>query len=133
MKNKKQVIILIVLVLAVAAMIATYFLTRPQATEGTKEFTLVIVHKDGKSSEKTHTTDKEYLGEYLEEEGIIKGAEGPYGIYIHSVEGENAVYEEDNAYWAFFEGENYANLGIDQTPIQDKAVYKLIWTDASEF
>ena len=131
MKNKKQTIILIVMVVAVAAMIAAYFLTRPQAVLGPKEFTLVIVHKDGQSKEQTFTTREEYLGVFLEAEGIIKGEEGPYGMYIHSVEGEKAVYEEDNAYWAFYVGEDYASQGIDQTPIHNNTVYKLVWTDAT--
>ena len=46
------------------------------------------------------------------------------------VDGEKAVYEEDNAYWAFYEGDAYAQLGIDLTPIADGAVYKLIYTPA---
>ena len=133
MKNKKQIVMLAVLAVLVVALIGVYFVTRPGAVAGPKEFTLVIVHKDGQSSEQTYVTREEYLGAYLEAEGIIKGAEGPYGVYIHSVEGEKAVYEEDNAYWAFYEGEDYANLGVDQTPIQHDAVYKLIYTDASDF
>ena len=131
MKNKKQTLILIVMVVAVAAMLAAYFLTRPQAVFGPKEFTLVIVHKDGQTKEQTLTTREEYLGVFLEAEGIIKGEEGPYGMYIHSVEGEKAVYEEDNAYWAFYVGEDYASQGIDQTPIHNDTVYKLVWTDAT--
>ena len=49
---------------------------------------------------------------------------------IKEVDGEKAVYEEDNAYWGFFVGEEYAQLGIDQTPAEDGAVYKLEYTRA---
>ena len=133
MKNKKQIIMLAALAVLVVALIGVYFLTRPGAVAGPKEFTLVIVHKDGQPKEQTFVTREEYLGVFLEGEGIIKGAEGPYGVYIHSVEGEKAVYEEDNAYWAFYEGEDYATLGVDQTPIQHGALYKLVYTDASDF
>ena len=98
--------------------------------EAMKSFTLTIVHADGTSKEMNLKSDAEYLGAYLQEEGIIKGEEGQYGLYIKEVDGEKAVYEEDNAYWAFYEGEEYANLGIDLTPITDGAVYKLVYTPA---
>lgn len=128
--NKKKLLIVIALAVLVAVLVGVYFATRPQVTEGQKTFTLVITHKDGTTKEQTFSTDAEFLGAFLEDKGIITGAEGPYGMYIKAVEGEKAVYEEDNAYWAFYEGENYANLGVDQTPIADGAVYKLVYTPA---
>ena len=128
--NKKTIGMIIAMVLLVAVLAGVYFATRPQATEGQKTFILVITHKDGTTKEQTFTTDAEYLGLFLEEKQIITGEEGPYGMYIKAVDGEKAVYEEDNAYWAFYEGEEYANSGIDQTPIADGAVYKLVYTPA---
>ena len=128
MKSKKQTLILIVMVVAVAAMLAAYFLTRPQAVFGPKEFTLVIVHKDGQTKEQTLTTREEYLGAFLEAEGIIEGEEGPYGMYIRSVDGEKAVYEEDNAYWAFYVGDDYANVGANETVIAGGETYKFVYT-----
>lgn len=128
--NKKTIIAIVAVVLAVAALVGVYFLTRPDTTEGQKAFTVVITHKDGKTNTLALKSDKLYLGECLEEKGIIVGEEGPYGIFIKSVEGEKAVYEEDNAYWAFYVGDDYAALGIDQTPIEDGAVYKLTYTPA---
>ncbi len=128
--NKKTIIAIVAAVLVIALLAAGYFLTRPKTEEGMKSFTLTVVHKDGTSKEMNLKSDAEYLGAYLQEEGIIKGEEGQYGLYIKEVDGEKAVYEEDNAYWAFYEGEEYANLGIDLTPITDGAVYKLVYTPA---
>ncbi|MBR4017733.1 MAG: DUF4430 domain-containing protein, partial [Oscillospiraceae bacterium] len=48
--------------------------------------------------------------------------------YIQEVDGEKAVFEEDNAYWAFYVDGEYAMLGIDQTPIEDGKVYRLAYT-----
>ena len=118
------------MVLVVAALVGVYFATRPQVTAGEKSFTLVITHKDGSTKTEKFTTEAEYLGPFLEEKQLIKGEEGPYGIFIKEVEGEKAVYEEDNAYWAFYVGDEYASLGIDKTPIEDGATYKLIYTPA---
>ena len=88
-------------------------------------FTLEIVHKDGQKKTTTVNTDEEILGEYLEKAGIIEGAEGQYGMYIAKVEGEKAVYEEDNAYWAFYIDGEYALTGVDQTNIESGKVYQL--------
>ena len=130
--NKKTIIAILAAVLAVALLATAYFLLRPQTQEGMKSFTLTIVHKDGTSKDMNMKTDAEFLGAYLEEEGIIKGEEGQYGLYIKEVDGEKAVYEEDNAYWAFYEGEEYASKGIDLTPITDGAVYRLVYTPADQ-
>lgn len=126
--NKKTWILTIAVVLVVALLAAAYFLTRPDTAEGMKSFTLTVVHKDGTTKEMPMKSDKMYLGEHLQEKGIISGEEGQYGLYIHEVDGEKAVFEEDGAYWAFYEGENYAMLGIDQTPITEGGVYKLVYT-----
>ncbi len=130
--NKKTWIVVIALVVLVAALVAVYFLTRPETTAGMKEFTLVVVHKDGQSKEIPCKSDLDYLGEALQKEGLITGEQGPYGLYIHEVDGEKAVFEEDGAYWAFYEGDAYATKGIDLTPIENGKVYKLVYTIDSQ-
>ena len=126
--NKKTLTVILALVLAVAILLGLYFLIMPRATAGTKEFTVTVVHGDGSSKDFPFKTDEEFLGAVLLDEGLITGEEGPYGLYIHSVDGEKAVYEEDSAYWAFYVGDAYASQGIDLTPIEDGALYKLVYT-----
>ncbi len=99
-----------------------------KADNSVKTFTLEVIHKDNSSKKITLTTTAGYLGECLQAEGIISGKEGPFGLYIHEVDGEKAVYEEDGAYWAFYEGDAYAATGIDKTPITDGAFYRLVYT-----
>ena len=126
--NKKTLILVIALALVVAALAAVYFITRPQATEGMKSFTVEIVHKDGTTKTEKLKSDAEFLGEVLDEKGLIEYEEGPYGKFILKADGEKAVFEEDGAYWGFFIGEEYAMLGVDQTPIEDGKVYRLVYT-----
>ncbi len=128
--NKKRIIAIVAAVLAIALVATGCSLLSPETQEGMKSFTLTVVHADGTSKDLELKSDAEYLGEFLQEEGIITGEEGQYGLYIKEVDGEKAVYEEDNAYWAFYEGEEYALQGIDLTPITDGAVYKLVYTPA---
>ncbi len=132
--NKKILWTVIALVLVVAALAAAYFLTRPDTQEGVKAFTLVVTHKDGTEKSFPVQSDEEYLGAALQKLGLIEGEMGDYGLYIKKVDGEKAVFEEDGAYWAFYVGDAYASLGIDQTPIEDGATYKLVYTpDTGEY
>ena len=60
--------------------------------------------------------------------GLIKGNDGPYGLEITEVDGEQAIYNTDKAYWAVYEGEEYALQGIDTTPVVEGRTYKLVYT-----
>ena len=128
MITKKSLITILILVVLVAALVAVYFITRPETTAGQKTFTFEAVHSDGTTKTFTCISDLKYVGEALQAEGIIDGDEGEFGLYVKVVDGERAVYEENSAYWAFYEGDNYASQGIDLTPIQDGGVYKLVYT-----
>ena len=94
------------------------------------KFTVVVVYADGSSKEFEYETDEAYVGPVLEADGLIQGNAGPYGMEITHVDGVKAVYAEDNAYWAVYEGEEYALQGIDTTPVKDGGIYKLVYTNA---
>ena len=47
MKNKKLLIALIAFVAVIAVAVGIFFATRPQAEEGSKAFTVLVVHADG--------------------------------------------------------------------------------------
>ena len=127
MKNKKIILAVVALVVLAAVLLGVWYTSRPQATQGEKSFTLTVVHSDGTAKEFTFTTDEEYVGAVLTAEGLLVGEEGPYGLYIHEVDGERAVYEESGAYWSFYVGEEYATTGIDLTPVEDGVAYKLAY------
>ena len=93
-----------------------------------KSFTVTVVHKDGTSKDFAYKSAEEFVGTVVQAEGLVVGNMGPYGLEIHTVDGEKAVYAEDGAYWAIYEGEEYAMQGIDTTPIVDGGVYKLVYT-----
>ena len=98
--------------------------------QGEKEITVIVVHKDGSSKQFLYDTDEEFLGALLADDGLIEGNAGPYGMEITKVDGEKAVYTEDNAYWGLYENGEYALQGIDTTPIKDGGEYKLEYTPA---
>ena len=126
--NKKGLIALVaVLVLAVAALIV-WLATRPEPRQGGKEITVNVDHLNGDDTTYTFYTDAEYVRGALEQEELIAGTESDYGLYITTVDGEEAVYEKDGAYWAFYVGEDYASQGVETTPVEDGATYSLVYT-----
>lgn len=129
MKKNGKLIGAVAAVLVIALVfVGIWYFTRPAAGEGSKAITVEVVHKDGSSKAFTYRTDADYLGEVIQAEGLVEGEDGPYGLYILEVDGERAVYEEDGAYWALFQGEEYAVTSADQTPINDGDAFSLVYT-----
>ncbi len=93
-------------------------------------FTVEVTHADQTTKEFTYTSDADMLGEVLMEEGLVVGEMGEYGLMISEVDGEQAIYEVDNAYWSLLINGEYAQTGVDSTPIEDGAVYSLVYTPA---
>ena len=96
-------------------------------TQALKSFTVTVVHADGTQKEFSYETDEKYVGSVLEKAGLIKGENGPYGMMVTQVDGE-VIEDTNKAYWAIYEGEEYAMQGIDTTPVKDGQVYKLVYT-----
>ena len=82
---------------------------------------------DGTEKVFTYNTDAEKLGTYLEEQGLIDSKGADAGMF-HTVDGEKADWNVNQSYWAFYEGEEYAMIGIYDTNIVDGATYKLVYT-----
>ena len=101
-----------------------------EAPEKKVSFTVIVVHSDGSEKTFTYETTEEFVGPVLTADGLIKGNDGPYGLEITKVDGEKAIYAEDQAYWALYEGAEYALQGIDTTPVTDGGTYKLEYTGA---
>ena len=127
MKNKKLILAAVALVVVVAIFAGVYVATRPEAQQGAKAFTVVVVHADGTEKTFEYRTDAEKLGAVLEEKGLIESEGADTGMF-HTVDGEKADWNVNQSYWAFYEGDAYAMVGIYDTNIVDGAVYKLVYT-----
>ena len=91
--------------------------------EGATLFYFNVVDKDGNETKFEIHTDKTIVGDALLELGLIAGEEGPYGLYVKTVNGITADYETDGTYWAFYEGDDYGMTGVDLTEIKAGATY----------
>lgn len=93
--------------------------------EGEKEFTFTVTDSDGKETKFEIHTDKTIVGDALLELELIKGDDGPYGLYVKEVNGISADYDTDGTYWAFYVDGEYAISGVDMTEITEGATYSL--------
>ena len=128
MKNKKLVIVAVALVAIVALMAGIWMSTRPETQQGAKGYTVTVIHKDGSEKVFQYRTDEEYLAGALLAEELIAGEDGPYGLTVITVDGEDAIWDTDNAYWAIWIGEEMAMTGISEIPVYDGSTYKLEYT-----
>ena len=130
MNKKTWITVLAVVLVAVLAvgMLLLYHYTRPEGVTGDKKITVKVVHKDKTERVFTYETNEEYLGPVLSGAGLLQGDEGPYGLMIHTVDGEKADWNVDQSYWAVYQGEEYATVGIDQMVIRDGDIFSLVYT-----
>ena len=64
------------------------------------------------------------VGEALMAEGLIAGEDGPYGLYVKTVDGLTLDYDKDGLYWAFYINGEYAMTSADMTKVEAGATYK---------
>ena len=91
--------------------------------EGSMEFAFSVVDADGKETTFEIHSDKETVGEALLENELIAGDEGEYGLYVKTVNGITADYDTDGVYWAFYINGEYAQTGVDSTPVKEGESY----------
>lgn len=90
-----------------------------QLGEGNTKFTFIVVDKEGNETTFEIHTDKETVGEALEELELIAGDESEFGLYVKTVNGITADYDKDGVYWAFYINDEYAKTGVDSTQITE--------------
>lgn len=125
--NKKNVIIIAVLVILIAACVIGYFVLKPKTTKGAKNITVDVILTDGTSTEHKVSTDAEYLGEALAKEGLIQGEDSEYGLYMKTVDG-TTVNEDNEEWWCLTKSGESVTTGVDTTPISDGDKFEITLT-----
>ena len=122
--NKKSLFAVAALAVVAALMLGIWYFTRPQPQEGAKTVAVAVVHADASSKEFTYHTDAEYLGELLLAEKLVEGEQGPYGLFITTVDGETAQ-DSLHQWWCITKGGDQVDTGADSTPIADGDHFEL--------
>lgn len=93
--------------------------------EGETQFALTVVDPEGQKTAFEIHTDETTVGAALVGVGLIEGEDGPYGLYIKTVNGIIVDYDKDGKYWAFYVNDEYANASVDLADIQEGDSYAL--------
>lgn len=106
---------------------ATY-IENTEFGEGSKTLVFDVV-AEGKTVELTVRSDKETVGDALTEHGLISGEEGPYGLYVKTVNGMLADYDINKTYWSFTKNGEAMMQGVDTAKFEDGAHYEFTLTE----
>ena len=71
----------------------------------------------------TIKTDAATLGDAMHENGLVENAS-----FFSVLNGIEASWEKDMAYWAFYQGEDFMMHGIGDEPVTDGAHYRFVYT-----
>lgn len=96
--------------------------------QGATTFDFTVEDLDGTKTQFKIHTDEKTVGAALIAVDLLKGEDGPYGLYVHEVNGIRAVYEEDGSYWAFYVNGEYGMTGVDMTDIEPDTAYAFVKT-----
>ena len=130
MKNKKGLLTLISIIAVVAVFVFAYTQFSPKVQQGAKNITIEVVSEDGSSKMYELNTDAEYLEQaFAETEGLeITNEEGPYGMTIMAVNGEEARWEVNQAYWSIMVNGEYGMYGASEQVVNDGDAFQLVFT-----
>ena len=92
-----------------------------------KNITVTVVHGDGSSKDFPIAAAGETLREALEQENLVEGEDGQYGLYIKTVDGET-VNDANQEWWCLTKGGEQVNSGVDGVKIADGDKYELTFT-----
>lgn len=127
MQKNQKIAIITGIVLAIMTMLfaAVYYIARPQPQEGLKKFTVeVVAERDGFSDTSEYSTDEQYLGDFLDKEGLIGFETSEYGRFITSVMGHEAS-DADQSWWCVYVNGESAVTGVDEIVVEDGSTYRL--------
>ena len=132
MKNtstKKIVIGAIVLAVLVALFAFFYGRFSAKSTVGDKAIVIEVVDDSGSSTQYDVNTDAEFLKDAMDDLAeaddsfSFSGKDGGYGLMVQVINGKQAIYEEDGAYWALYVNGEYGQYGVTEQPVADGDTY----------
>lgn len=89
---------------------------------------LIEVAAEDKSVTFTINSDKSILGDALAEHKLIEGEKGAYGLYVKKVNGIEADYDKNKAYWGINKNGEGLMTGVDGVKFKDGEHYEFVYT-----
>ena len=120
MKKLISLMLVLVMILTLAACS-----TKKEPAAEAVSFKVIVTDLEGNESTFEYTSNAASVGDALVAEGLVVGHEASYGLYVDSVNGIAADWDNDQTYWAFYINGEYATTGIGDTPITADTTYNL--------
>lgn len=117
-------VILLIALISTFAFIYPKF--APKGMTGKKSITIEIITPDN-TRELKITTKAEFLRGALDQENLVQGEEGSFGLYVKTVDGVTADQNKQE-WWKFTKSGEMLNTSVDQTPIADGDQYEITFT-----
>lgn len=117
--KKKTWLALAAVAALIAVMAGAYLHFAPKVTVGEKTVTISVAYPDGTREDHEVQTDAEYLKEAAESVLTLEGEEGPYGFTIYAINGVEANFETDAAYWCIYVNGEYGQYAVEAQPVAD--------------
>ena len=124
MSKKIKITLCAVLVLLLVAFAAVHFVLLPEPVDGEKAIVFQVTGHEGTKNFDIRT-DAETLADALMEEKLIDAEEGPYGLWVTAVFGEEAD-SAANEYWMFYKDGVELSTGVSDTYIADGEHYEAV-------
>lgn len=121
--DKKQKIVILASVACVVLMAALYLAFMPRGQAGRKAIAIQVAVNEEVTTYNYQTT-AEYLRGVLEENNLVGGEDGPYGLYVKAVDGYTAD-DAQQEWWCVTRGGKAVMTGVDITPIADGDQFEL--------
>lgn len=119
MKNKKILVSLLIVIIAIGAYFGYKKFLTEKTVKGNKEITVTVIKEDENyKKEHIHRTDAEKLGVALDEMEIIEADKSDFGRRVTKVDGINTEMAKEQWWNITINGED-AQTGIDDIVIKD--------------
>ena len=123
--NKKIVLGIVALVAVIAALAVVFSVFRAKPVEGSKEIVIEVIDNEQQTTTYDVKTDAEYLYEAMQEaDGLtFDGEETEFGFTLYTVNGLEADFTKDSAYWSLYVNGEYGMNGVSSQPVLDGDTY----------
>ena len=115
----------LVFVLVICLFAGIHHANQPKTSEGAKDVTLEVVDSVGEKKDYEEKTDAAYLSDF-----IYEAEKSDAGLYVTAVNGEEADYDKDQAYWAIYVNGDYGRYSIGEQPVSDGDSFTLKYETA---
>ena len=129
-ESRKTLIAVIILAALVAAVVLVWIFFGPDRSTDRfdKTISVTVIHGDGSEKIFSIGTNGEYLRGALDQENLVQGEDGEFGLFIRTVDGETADAGAEQWWCVNDENGEMIMAGVDTIAIHDGDEFQIVLT-----